>query len=160
MPQYSFRLGVVADEISDDPEKSFPIARDLGLEAVELQRLWGKSVTDLTGPEIERVKALLDQYGLWVSMISTGFLKACRVDLIPDGNFEASEDFAHHMDVFRRAVVMAKAFDCRLVRTFSFRWPHMVDLGNPSPRPPRGGEIPPQTLDLIRHGLSIPARVA
>jgi len=160
MREFPFRLGVVADEISDDPELAFPMARDLGLEAVELQRLWGKSVTDLTAGEIERVRALLERYGLEVSMIGTGFLKACRVDLIPGGDFAASADFAQHMEVFGRALVMAKAFDCRLVRTFSFRWPHMIDLGNPSPRPPRGGRIPAAALDLIREGLSIPARVA
>jgi len=160
MRSYPFHLGVVADEISDDPDVAFPAARDLDLHEVELQMLWGKPVTDLSAAEIQRVRELLARYGLRVSMIGTGFLKACRVDLIPGGNFEASEDFAQHMEVFRRSLIIARAFDCRLVRTFSFRRPHMVGLGNPSPRPPRGGEIPPPTLDLIREGLSIPARIA
>lgn len=160
MDSYPFHLGVVADEISDLPEQAFPIARDLGLHEVELQRLWGKSVTDLTGAEIDATRELLARHDLRVSMISTGLLKACRVDLIPDGKFEQSADFAQHMDVFHRAVIMSRAFDCRLVRTFSFRWPHMVGLGNPSPRLPKGGEIPSPTLDLIRDGLRIPARTA
>jgi len=157
---YAFHLGVVADEISDDPERAFPAARELGLHEVELQRIWGKSVADLTAPEIERVRNLLARLGLRVSMIGTAFLKACRVDLIPGGDFAASADFARHMELLRGALVAAKAFDCRLVRTFSFRWAHMVGLGNPSPRLPRGGEIPPRALDLIRKGLRIAARVA
>ena len=160
MRSYPFHLGVVADEISDDPDVAFPAARDLDLHEVELQTLWGKPVTDLSAAEIERVRELLARYGLRVSMISTGFFKACRVDLIPGGGFETSEDFAQHMEVFRRSLIIAKAFDCRLVRTFSFRRPHMVDLGNPSPRLPMGGEVSPSTLDLIREGLSIPARIA
>lgn len=160
MGSYRFHLGVVADEISDDPAESFPLARDLGLEGVELQRLWGKPVTDLDAAEIERVRELLARYDLRVSMIGLGFLKACRIDLIPGGDFDASPDFARHMEVFRRGLLMARAFDCRLVRTFSFRWPHMVGLGNPSPRLPGGGAIPHRTLDLIREGLSLPARIA
>jgi L-ribulose-5-phosphate 3-epimerase len=160
VPSYPFHLGVVADEISDDPNLAFPDARDLGLHEVELQTLWGKPVTELSGAEIQRVRELLACYGLRVSMIGTGFLKACRVDLIPGGDFEASADFARHMEVFRRSLIIAKAFDCRLVRTFSFRRPHMAGLGNPSPRLPRGGEIPAQMLDLIREGLCIPTRIA
>jgi len=153
-------LGVVMDEIDDDPRKALPVARELGLESVELGKVLGKSVADLTAAEVESVRGLLRQYGIRVSMVSTGFLKACRVDLVPDGDFSASPDFAQHMAVFERAAMMAKAFDCGLVRTFSFRWPHMSGLGNPSPRLPRGGGIPAKTLDLIRNGLSIPARMA
>jgi sugar phosphate isomerase/epimerase len=160
MPSHPFHLGVVADEISDLPEQAFPVARDLGLHEVELQRLWGKSIVDLNGAEIDRARQLLARYDLRVSMISTGLFKTCRIDLIPGGDFERSADFAQHMEALSRAVVMARAFDCRLVRTFSFRWPHMVDLGNPSPRLPHGGHIPPPTLDLIRDGLRIPARLA
>jgi len=160
MGEHSFGLGVIMDEISDDPRTALPAARDLGLEAVELQRVWGKSAADLTPEEVESLRALLAQHGMRVGMISTNFLKACRVDLIPGGDFDASPDFAQHMATFERAATVARAFDCRLLRTFSFRWPHMVDLGNPSPRLPRGGEIPAPTLDLIREGLSIPARIA
>lgn len=157
---YAFHLGVVADEISDDPEQAFPAARELGLHEVELQQVWGKSVADLSASVMERVRDLLARFGLRVSMIGTAFLKACRLDLIPGGEFAASADFAAHMELLLRAAVAAQAFDCPLVRTFSFRWPHMVGLGNPSPRLARGGEIPPRALDLIRKGLRIAARVA
>ena len=160
MAELPLRLGVVMDEISDDPHQALPQARELGLETVELQQVWGRPVTELDPAQVAELRGLLARHGLRVSMISTSLLKAYRVDLMPGGDFAASADFGKQMAVCERAVALAKAFDCRLVRTFSFRWPQMEGLGNPSARLPRGGEIPGHTLDLIREGLRIPARIA
>ena len=62
--------------------------------------------------------------------------------------------------MLRRSVEIAKELGAPLVRVHACRWPHMKGFGNPSPRYPDGGTIPPGELDLIVAVLRAACRLA
>jgi sugar phosphate isomerase/epimerase len=88
------KLGVITDGISRDFERALTVMTEAGLEYAELQFLWDKEVGDLNDQEMAKAQALVKQFQVKVSCISRH-------------NFVG--------------IVMAKEFDCPLVRIMSFR---------------------------------------
>jgi sugar phosphate isomerase/epimerase len=149
--QYQF--GVIPDEISQDLEQAFQVARELGMSYVEPHTIWDKQVAELTDAEVERVRSLLDQYELSVHLVC-GLL--FRPFSLADVVLETMEDhprFKEHMRLLDRFIAMAKSWNAPYIRTFGFT----RDVGgtNPSPRSPDGGGIPAETLAKIAKGLRI-----
>lgn len=143
------RFGVVSDEIHSDPATAFAIARELGMEAVDLNSLWGKPITDLTTAEVRRVKELAAEQGVRPFLIAGSSFKSMIVEGMTPANLLASPEFGEHMATLERSLAVAQTLGAPCARVFSFRWPHMQGLGNPSPRYPGGGEIPQQALEVI-----------
>jgi sugar phosphate isomerase/epimerase len=157
---YPFKLGVVAGEIDEDPAVSLPFARVLGMTHVEFGSLWGRRITDITDVELEPVRVQIADLGLQVVMVGPDTFK--RVSLGHLALHEIADDphFLSEMAVFRRSIEIAHFFGASLVRTFSFRRDEMVGLGNPSPRYPRGGEIPNVMLDKLCRAFELICAVA
>lgn len=157
---YPFQLGVVAGEIDEDPAVALPIARSLGITHVEFGSLWDRRITDISDAELEPVRALLADSGLQVVMVGPDTFKMVKLGHLALHEIAADPHFVAEMAALRRSIEIARLFDAPLVRTFSFRRDDMVGLGNPSPRPPRGGEIPDATLDKICKGFELICAVA
>ena len=64
------RLGVISDGISRDLEHALRVARDAGLDEVELQYVWDREVGDLDPDETARVVSLARAARMPVSCIS------------------------------------------------------------------------------------------
>ena len=111
-----FKLGVITDGISRDFEYALDTMVETGLEYVELQYLWEKQVGDLTDPDVERVKGLIDARDLKVSCISHHNLSALPVDTAV-----VMPAYREHITTLQRCIDIAQALDTNLVRIFSFR---------------------------------------
>lgn len=153
-----FRLGVITDEIDNDLERVLTVARELGLEEVELNSLWGRSVVQLSDEEIARAERFVRDGGFRVPVLSTPAFKAVLLE--DAASPEESVEFQAHLEWVRRGCMLAKRFGAPYVRIFSFRKSGMVALGNPSPRLPRGGPIPDAMMAKIVTGLRIAADIA
>lgn len=104
--KHPFLLSIITDEISQDPEVAFSLAKEFGFDGVELRSVWDTPVEQL--PE-EKMVALADrikQCGLQVSAIASSFLKDDW------GNDDRAK--------FDRLVKACHILDCTKVRGFSF----------------------------------------
>jgi len=125
-----------ADEISPDLDVQLDTLERQSIRYLEFRGVWRKNVLDLTDAEIETVKAVLSQRGIKVSSIGS-----------PIGKIQITDDFAPHLDAFRRALQIARALDAPFIRIFSFFIPQGAE-------PERYRE---QVLDRLGHIVRLAA---
>ena len=111
------KLGVITDGISREFEHALDVMKEFGLEYAELQFLWDKEIGDLDDRELARAQSLLAQHGMKVCCITRHIFAGL---LVGETNLG---DAAHNaqMEALQRCIDTAKALDCDLVRTMSFR---------------------------------------
>jgi L-ribulose-5-phosphate 3-epimerase len=131
----SFRLAVINDEISQDFGRSCEVvAREFGMEWIELRGMWNKNILDLDAKEIAEAQRILANYELRVTDIASPLFKvdwpgAPASKFSPKSDkFHADFGFAQQGDVLRRSIELAKQFQTDRVRCFDF-W----RLGDPAP---------------------------
>lgn len=134
-------FGVISDEMHDDLATALREIKALGCRYVEIQLFDGKTVAEVSEAELDRAQGLLNEHGLRVSAIGSQFIKPTYVH--DDAAFE------QELDLLRAEIAVAKKLGAPIVRSYSFRRDDMVGLGNPSPRLPRGGDIPEHRLEAI-----------
>ena len=123
------KKSVIADEISEDLETAFRIAREKGYETVELHNVFGKSIEELSDEEVGEVKRLLQKYQLRVSDIASTVFFLCplcegdEVSLFNDSFHAVTGNMEEHLQYLERACRIADALGCRYVRVFPFRFP-------------------------------------
>ena len=105
-----------ADEISPELDEQLDTLTDESIRFVELRSVWNKNVLDLTDDEIEKVGSAMSERGIGVSSIGS-----------PIGKVPIAEDFAPHLERFRRALHVAKSLEAPYVRVFSFFMPEGED---------------------------------
>jgi len=124
----SFKIGVISDEISQDFDHACSvIAKDFGLQWVELREIWGKNLQAVSDAEIAEAQKILAKYSLQVTDISSPLYKVdflgapkspygSKADL--HGADEAS--FKQQDEVLERSISLAKQFKTNKVRCFDF----------------------------------------
>src|ERR1700722_5260463 len=71
-----FKVGVISDEISQDFDHACSvIAKDFGLQYVELREIWGKNLQSVTDAQIAEAQKIISKYGLHVTDISSPLFK-------------------------------------------------------------------------------------
>jgi sugar phosphate isomerase/epimerase len=105
-----------ADEISPELDEQLDTLADESIRFVELRSVWNKNVLDLSDDEIEKVGSAMSERGIGVSSIGS-----------PIGKVPIVEDFAPHLERFRRALHVAKSLEAPYVRVFSFFMPEGED---------------------------------
>lgn len=105
-----------ADEIDSDPAKQIAVLCGEGLKHLELRGAWDKNVLKLSDDEVTGLKRMLDEAGIAVSSIGS-----------PIGKVGISDDFAPHLEDFRRALALARSFGAPYIRVFSFYTPEGDD---------------------------------
>ena len=105
-----------ADEISPELDEQLDTIADQSIRFVELRSVWNKNVLDLTDDEVEKVGGAMSERGIGVSSIGS-----------PIGKVPIAEDFAPHLEKFRRALHVAKVLEAPYVRIFSFFMPEEKD---------------------------------
>ncbi len=125
--QSPFRIAVISDEISDDFDHACSvIARDFGLEWVELREINGKNLQKLSDDEIAAARKTLAKYNLRVTDIASPLFKvdwpgaplsryAERRD-----QFGADATFKQQDAVLHQSIHLAKSFATDKVRCFDF----------------------------------------
>lgn len=105
-----------ADEISPDLDVQLETLGAEGMRFLELRGVWGKNVLKLDDGEVARLRGALGARGVGVSSIGS-----------PIGKIGIGDDFAPHLDDFRRALWVAGELGAPFIRIFSFFMPHGDD---------------------------------
>ena len=115
-----FRLAVTTDEIDEDLQVAIALLRRHGLEHCEIRRIWGKYNTSLPIAKIRHARTMLDDAGIRLAILDTGFFKVP----LPDSDSEdGAKALQKQWDLLERAFERAEVFGTRLIRTFAFTYP-------------------------------------
>lgn len=121
------RLAVTTDEIDDDLGIALDFLGRHGLDHCEIRHLWGKYNTSLPIEKIRHAKTLLNDAGIRLAILDTGFFKVP----LPDSNSaDGAKALKKQWDLLDRAFERAELLDTRLIRTFAFTYPRG---GQPDP---------------------------
>lgn len=104
-----FVLSAFADEIDPDPEVQIRVLRECRIRFIEFRSIHRTNVLDLTNVQIGDFKKLLERNGMALSAIGS-----------PIGKVKIDEPFDSHWLRFERAIELAKFFETRNIRIFSF----------------------------------------
>ncbi len=108
---HPFPLAVISDEVSQDIERVIAFAKEFHLDGVEVRSLFGRAFKDLTPADAREIGARFQDAGLKVAGCASPVFK-CSID--QPAEIEA------HLEIFKRAVERAQAWDCDFVRVFAF----------------------------------------
>ena len=111
------KLGVITDGISRNLEYALSVMRQSGLEYAELQYIHDKEVGDLNDRELADVQQLVKAHEVEVSCISRHIFGGLSVNAVD----RSSPIYQTHIEALKRCIQMAKALECPIVRTMSFR---------------------------------------
>lgn len=117
------RLSVITDEISQDLEHALEVCEELRIKTVELRAVGGANIVSHDRSSLERIRDILQEGGFGVCSISSPFLKChIRGDGSPEGDthFADSASREEQWQVLERSIEVARLFEARLVRAFSF----------------------------------------
>ncbi len=106
-----FTRAVISDEISQDLELAARMAREFGLDQLEIRTAWDVRVDNMSPAELDRVKRIASEHGLGIVSIASPFLKC---DL---GN---TAEYQEHLTILRNAINAAHTLGAKVVRTFTF----------------------------------------
>jgi sugar phosphate isomerase/epimerase len=106
-----FSLGVISDEVSQDPRRVIQVCGEFGVRCVEPRSVWNTPPQGLADEQIVELASLLREAGLVVPCIASPFLKCDLGD---------AEQYAAHLDLLRRCIHLAHVLGCRVIRGFTF----------------------------------------
>jgi L-ribulose-5-phosphate 3-epimerase len=122
-----FRIAVINDEIGQDfGHVCEVVARDFGLQWIEIRGMWNKNVLNLDAKEVDEARKILEKYKLRVTDVASPLFK---VDWpgAPTSKFSPKRDqfhadftFDQQDEVLERSIALAKAFQTDRVRCFDF----------------------------------------
>ncbi len=130
-----FTRAVITDEISQDLELAARMAREFGLDQLELRTAWDVRIDNMSTAELDRVKRIARENRLGVVCLASPFLKC---DLGNDAEYK------EHLEILRRAINAAHTLGAKIIRTFTF-W--------------KKGELS-DNFDQIVRAYAEPARIA
>ena len=110
------KIGVITNGISEDLEYALKVMNKTGVKYAELQFVWDKQVGDHTPEEIDKIKKLVDSYGVKVSCVSRHNFNGLSVMDTEVGD----ENYNLHMAYLKKTIDMAKVLGTRLVRVMTF----------------------------------------
>jgi sugar phosphate isomerase/epimerase len=122
-----FRLAVINDEISQDFDHAcYVVAKDFGLQWIEIRGMWNKNISDLNATEIEDARKILEKYHLRVTDIASPLFKTdwpgapLSKESPKRDQFHADFDFKQQDKLLERCLELTKAFQTDRLRCFDF----------------------------------------
>jgi sugar phosphate isomerase/epimerase len=122
-----FRVAVINDEITQDFGRACEVvAREFGMDWIELRGMWNKNILKLDAKEIEEARRILERNKLRVTDIASPLFKvdwqgAPRSKYSPKRDqFNSDFTFEQQDEVLERSIELAKAFGTDRVRCFDF----------------------------------------
>lgn len=107
-----YKITGFADEIDSDFEKQIKVLHECNISFMELRSAYGKNISEYTLEEARQLKKILDRESIRVSAIGS-----------PIGKIGITEDFEAHFQLFCHVVALAKLFQTKYIRLFSFYIP-------------------------------------
>jgi sugar phosphate isomerase/epimerase len=118
---------VFTDELSPDFEETIRLCAELRVEYIEPRGgLFGTNVNKIDMEGAQAMKKIMDQYGVKVGCIGSGFGKCSLFD---------EEEWEEHLQIFDRQVAFADLWDVNVIRIFPFWVPEDVDWRGREERP-------------------------
>lgn len=111
-----FIISGFSDEISPEIDKQFFTLNNLGIKYFEIRGVDGKNVSEISLEKATEVKQKADKYSIRVSSIGS-----------PIGKIGINDDFDSHIKLLEHIIKIAKIFDTKLIRVFSFYIPKDED---------------------------------
>lgn len=122
-----FRVAVINDEISQDFDHACSVvAKDFGLEWIELRGMWNENITTLDANEIAESKRILAKYNLKVTDIASPLFKVdwpgAPLSKLSErrDQFHADADFKAQDALLEHCIELAKSFGTDRIRCFDF----------------------------------------
>ena len=106
-----FKVGIIGDEASQDFQTVVDMAIEFNLNSIEIRSVWEKAPQELTDQDIDKMKQILKDTDVEVIGIASPFYK-CDID--------NTEERKEHLNILKKCIKLAKAFDVNLIRTFVF----------------------------------------
>ncbi len=103
------KLSAFADEIDKSLDVQIKVLKENNIELLELRSVDGINVKDFTDEQVERYSSKLKACGISVWAIGS-----------PLGKVDITVDFAEYEKTVRRVCEIAKAFNAKRIRMFSF----------------------------------------
>jgi len=123
-----FKIGLISDMVSMDFEEALKSTKAMGISYIEIHALWGKNVEELTDDEVNRVKNLLEKYGIKVSILSSTLFIQCPLvgdetdfNEFDDYFLTYHGDFDAHVYALERLIALCDTVKTRKIRIFGFR---------------------------------------
>jgi len=110
------RLGVTTDEIDDDVLTAIRFLRRFGLSYAEVRNIWGKYNTVQPIEKVREARELLQEHGIKVSALGTGFFKIPLPPDTPEGRRVLDSEWK----LLDGAMERAKIFGTDKIRVFAF----------------------------------------
>jgi sugar phosphate isomerase/epimerase len=127
MASCPFRVAVINDEISQDFDHVCSVvAKDFGLEWIELRAMWNKNITTLDDAQIAEAKRILAKYNLKVTDIASPLFKVdwpgapLSKQSERRDTFHADADFKAQDALLEKCIELAKSFGTDRIRCFDF----------------------------------------
>ncbi len=115
-----FRLAVTTDEIDDDLNVAVEFLKRFGIEHCEIREYWGKYNTSQPIERAREARKILDDAGIRLAVLDTGFFKMLPPDTTTVKGKEALDKQWALLDkAFERADILGT----NLIRTFAFTHP-------------------------------------
>lgn len=102
-------LSAFADEIAPELETQLDTLDAEQIRHLDLRGVWGKNVLLLSDAEVTRLADTLAERGVRVATIGSSI-----------GKIDITDDFAPHLEGFRRVLAIAQALQAPATRIFSF----------------------------------------
>lgn len=130
-----FTRAVITDEISQDLELAARMAKQFGLDQLEIRTAWDVRIDNMSPAELDRVKGIAASHGLGIVSLASPFLKC---------DLESEAEYQEHLEILRRCIAAAHTLGTKVIRTFTF-W--------------KKGELTDHFQEIVR-GYAEPARIA
>jgi sugar phosphate isomerase/epimerase len=105
-------LSAFADEAADDLREQIGACKKNGVGFIEIRGVNGKNIGAITADEAKEIKKVLDESGMGVSAIGS-----------PYGKIGILDDFALHLEAYKRTIEVAHILGTKYIRLFSFYIP-------------------------------------
>lgn len=108
----NYILSAFADEVSPVFDEQLEYLKSRNIGYIEPRNIDGTNVSSIDNEQLKTAKAKLDKFGIGVSSIGS-----------PLGKISVTDDFADHIRLLERTIEIAKAFETKNIRMFSFFYP-------------------------------------
>ncbi len=119
-------IAAITDEFSPDLESALDVMQEIGMKAAELRVVWGKNIMDLSAAELDRIGEITASRGIKIISIASPLLKCVLPNSPPVDSriqhdvFASKHTFQDQPRLAERAFQIAKKFDAKIIRVFSF----------------------------------------
>ena len=150
------KCAIISDQLDEDLNVSFQLAKEAGYHYVELHNVFGKSIEECNTSEIMEIKKLLTRYDLQVVNIASTIFFLCplypnyKVSLFNPSFHAIQGQLVYHMAMLHNACRAANAMDCKYVRIFPFRFPDNEEIGVVG-----GKEDQAKIVEILKQAIAI-----